>query len=273
MLRAHPLLECYEARLAELSIELTMVGAAGTRHLDQAARARFPMSEHLAPLAAQWTSLPVPQATEARVGSIAEQVRTLVGKLRLPFRVQETEQISALAATGEDVIYVAQDRRVSEHVARRTAIHEVYGHALPRTRATHQPLLLFRFGTAGGHDDQEGYALGREEEHGLFDHSRKREIGSRWLAVRDMRSGASFAEVTRTVLARGWPLEEALRLASRVFRGSEGRAGGVGRESAYLEGYEHVRMADDASLRVMAHGQVACAWALALEPFVNYVDR
>ncbi len=272
-LRSHPLVECYEARLAELFSELTIIRAAGTPQLGRASAARFPLRADLKPLAAAWASLPPPQETDASVGSIATWLRTLIGELRLPFRVEETDQISALAATGDDVVYVARSRRVNERVARRTAVHEVYGHALPRARAMRQPLLIFRFGTAGGHDDQEGYALCREEEQGLLDDGRRREIGSRWLAVQEMQSGASFVEVARSTLARGFGLDDALRLASRVFRGSDGNTGGVGRESAYLEGYEHVRMADPESLRVIAHGQIACVWAQSLKPFVNYVDQ
>jgi hypothetical protein len=272
-LRLHPLIDCYEARLAELFSELTIIRAAGTPQLGRASGARFPLREELESLAQSWAHLQPPQEPDASVGSIATWLRTLIGELRLPFRVEETDQISALAATGEDVVYVARGRRVTERVARRTAVHEVYGHALPRARAMRQPLLIFRFGTAGGHDDQEGCALLREEEHGLLDDGRKREIGSRWLAVQEMRSGASFVDVARGILGRGWSLDEALRLASRVFRGSDGTTGGVGRESAYLEGYEHVRAADKESGRVIAHGQVSCAWAQSLKPFVNYIDR
>ncbi len=230
------------------------------------------MDAALEATALQWASLKPAVVENETEGSIAAEVRTLIGKLRLPFRVEETNRISALAATGEDVIYVAKQRAVSRHTARRTAVHEVYGHALPRARAARQGLAIFRFGTAQGHDDQEGYALAREDEHGLFDNDRKREVATRWLVAREMQQGASFVSVVRSLIAREIPIDSALRLASRVFRGSDGNTRGVGRESAYLEGYARVSQVDLALERVVAHGQVACVWAETLTQFVNFVD-
>ncbi len=271
-LGTHPLRACYEARLAELSTEFTLVEHAGTPELAPIAARRFPITTGLEATALRWASLPSASDAGESDGSIAAQVRQLIGRLRLPFRVEETTRISALAATGEDVIYVASHRLVSKHVAKRTAVHEVYGHALPRTLAARQALAIFRFGTAQGHDDQEGYALACEEEHGLFDDDRKREIAMRWLVARDMQQGASFVSVMKSLVARAIPVERALRLSSRVFRGSGGESPGAGRESSYLEGYRRVVRTAPTLRRVIARGQVACAWASALAPFVNYID-
>jgi hypothetical protein len=154
----------------------------------------------------------------------------------------------------------------------RTVTHEIEAHALPRTRARALPVAIFAMGTAGGSDDQEGYALWLEERRGLSGAGRRRELGSRHRAVSMMRAGADFVSVVRGVRGWGTSLEGALRIAERAFRGSHGDTPGLGREHVYLDAYLRVRdrlaaaPEDEAVLRA---GQVAVRAIETLRPWAG----
>jgi hypothetical protein len=154
--------------------------------------------------------------------------------------VKVVNGLGALAATGDRTVYVARGRMLSETAARRVATHEVMGHVMPRVRAmgAHP---IFTLGTAGGTDDQEGLALLHEERAGLLDDARRLELARRHNAACDMRAGADFVEVVRRLKDQGTDAAEARRIASRVFRGSDGTFPGLGRELAYLPALSHVR--------------------------------
>ncbi len=187
-------------------------------------------------------------------------MREAVGRLRLPFKVVESPWLAPLAATGERVILVATDRLVTDEDARRTVLHEIEGHARPRAQSIHAPSALFRIGTARGTDDQEGRAVLLEERAGLLGPRRRRQLAARHRAVEAMLGGASFADAARE-LVDGCGLEpmDAIIVAERAFRGSDGTHPGLGRERVYLESLvrvrEHlaVRPQDDG---IMASGQI-----------------
>src|SRR5690606_4276123 len=127
---------------------------------------------------------------------------------------------------------------------RRVAVHELYGHVLPRQRASVQRLGLFHVGSAGGNDEQEGLALFYEANHHLLDGARKSELALRHLAALALFEGASFHETVTGLIARhGAQPDVAVSLGLRVYRG-----GGLGREVAYLPAYLRVvrRVGDDA---------------------------
>src|SRR5205823_5098886 len=178
-------------------------------------------------LAGAWTRNPPASRRERTVTSDAPSETSLLSRMRsavramsLPFDVIPSPTLSALAATGHRTILVAEGREVTDAVARRTVLHEVSGHAAPRARAARMQNPLFVLGTAGGHDDQEGYALVLEERAGCLDGDRTFELGARHIAAASMRSGATFVEVVRELRAIGADVSRAVLFAERAFRGS-----------------------------------------------------
>ncbi|HSQ66725.1 MAG TPA: tyrosine/phenylalanine carboxypeptidase domain-containing protein [Polyangiaceae bacterium] len=263
--------EALVERLQELALEARLMACVGTPAFAELAGARYPAPGRGATaLARRWLRLGAAEAgptvatdDEGDSRSLVRQIRRLAGETRLPFTVQTTAHLSSLAAVGERTIYVARARATTDRVALRTAIHEVYGHALPRARASGlHPLLAL--GTARGADDQEGLALLYERRAGLLDDERRAELARRHAAAAAMRGGASFVEVVRMLRSHGAELEGALVAAERVFRGGDGRFGGLGRESVYLASFSRVRAhlrrrpGDEA---VMSSGQVSVARA------------
>jgi hypothetical protein len=267
-----PLDELYLARIRELSLEAALCAAAGTRQVGPLARQRFapdPRVERAASeLCVIWLAEPVTAASGAAVasddprpGSLLSRMRAAVGDLRLPFSVVAQPNLAPLAATGERVILVATGRAVHDEDCRRTVLHEIDGHARPRARSQGSSLALLRAGTARGIDDQEGRALLLEERAGFLGSRRKRQLAARHYAVEAMLDGASFADVASALAdTHGLEAQDAIVVAERVFRGSDGTRPGLGRERVYLESYVRVRRHLDGhpeDEEVLAAGQVA----------------
>jgi hypothetical protein len=115
-------------------------------------------------------------------------------------------------------------------------------------------------------------AIVLEERAGFLGARRKRELAGRHLTVNNMRDGATFADATGALLARGFSAEEAVRTAERVYRGADGRSHGLGRERVYLESF--VRARKHLSRRpqdgvVVSSGQISLDAARTLLPFVG----
>jgi hypothetical protein len=192
--------------------------------------------------------------------SLLSQVRAAIGRARAPFYVRVT-MLGALAATGEHTVYVARGRFTTEIAARRIALHEVAGHVMPRVRAR-KLHPIFELGTARGTDDQEGLAVLYEERAGLLDDARRVDLARRHLAARAMRDGADFVDVTRSLADMGASCRDAITIASRVFRGSNGRFAGLGRESVYITSFLRVRAhleKHPGDETILASGQIAVA--------------
>jgi hypothetical protein len=299
-----PLELLYLERIRELSIEAALCAAAGTSDVVRLAAQRFPspppsIAEAARRLCAAWlleTAPPpsggpalasgrVRQAHCARAGggplvpsdsddprSLLSHMRTAVGRSRLPFAVLPRAALAPLAATGERVILIATGRLLSEEDALRTVLHEIEGHAKPRARAAAAAVTLFAAGTARGVDDQEGRALLLEEAAGMLGASRRRQLAARHLAVEAMLGGATFDDVVQMLMRdHGFGAADAVVLAERVFRGSDGQRPGLGRERVYLHSLLRVRAhlekyPDDAA--VLACGQVAVEAASVLRDLV-----
>lgn len=276
-----PLADLYRARVRELARELAIVGACGTPALCDAARARFPDGDAAARALAEALaahddhdeseSVVSDDASDPR--SLLARLRALVGRERLAFRIEVRDDLYAAAATGDDTIYVARGRRLTPRDADRIALHEVYGHAAPRARAKSSGLGLLSIGTAGGADDQEGYALVLEERAGYLVGARARELAARHATVERMRRGADFVEATRALIAgAGLDATGAVRVAERVYRGGDGRSAGLGREVVYLPAFIRVKgalAAEATSERVLASGQVATEAIAMLRSLVD----
>ena len=277
-----PLEALYLARIRELSVEATLCAAAGTKKIGPLARERFavdPRSARAASdLASAWLEEPVVtsrglvmSSDDADPRSLLSRMRAAVGSLRLPFSVVVQPSLAPLAATGEHVILVASARPVHDDDARRTVLHEIEGHAQPRARSQRSTLALLRAGTARGIDHQEGRALLLEERAGFLGSRRKRQLAARHLAVEAMLEGASFTEVALALGdAHGLEAQEAVVVAERVFRGSDGTHPGLGRERVYLESFVLVRNHLDAhpdDEEPLASGQIAVDAIDVLRPF------
>lgn len=245
-----PLGRVYFARIEEIAIELELQAAAGTPAIAELSARRFATEgSEASATAKRWASAgaevreePRRATDDAHPSSLRSLLESEIGARRLPFGVRVVDGLASLAATGSRNVYVSRGRLVTDAVARRTAIHEIEGHVVPRARARLLPLRLFFVGTAGGHDTQEGFALWHEEKAELLDGERRFELGLRHLACDAMAKGADFVEVMRH-LTRDFGAHDsvALGIAERIFRGSDGRTLGLGRERVYLPHFLRVR--------------------------------
>jgi hypothetical protein len=275
----HPrLAEVYVARIEELVLEARIAEAAGSPRLGELARARFAGGDaeaavRASELAAEWLKLAQGPASPGTLsdadepGSLLSMMRREVGARRLPYAVETSGALLCRAATGERTIWVSRGKLLTEEETRRTVVHEIEGHAMPRVRAASRS-PIFAIGTARGTDDQEGFALLAEERAGAMGPRRRRELAARHRAVEEMCNGAGFADVARDLVREhGLSLESALDVTERAFRGSDGRGPGLGRERVYIGAWLRVsahllRRPDDES--VLASGQVALSWIGAL---------
>jgi hypothetical protein len=172
--------------------------------------------------------------------SLVNKVARLARELGLSIRVETRPDQLAIAATGHGLVAVRPGVWLTADTASRIALHEVVGHALPRMRSRHAPWALFRAGTAGSVEAEEGRALLVERRAGRLDGARRRELALRHVGALCVQRGADFDETFRELVARGGRGPEAVELAVRVHRG-----GGLGREIVYLPAYHEVSRAFD----------------------------
>ena len=262
----------FSARLRELSVEAALCASAGTSEVALLARDRYRPAAAVAAaasaLSAAWLAEPSHVASTPLIASddpdprsLLSRMREEVGRLRLPFRVVASPSLAPLAAIGDSTILVATGRLLPEEDAIRTVLHEVRGHAQPRSRSRRAGSVLFEAGTARGVDDQEGRALLLEERAGLLGPRRRRQLAARHRAVEAMLAGATFGEVARELWREhGVDVIDAVVIAERAFRGSDGTCPGLGRERVYLESLVRVRAhlaARPEDEVVLASGQIA----------------
>ncbi len=269
-----PLAGLYRARARELCLELALCGAAGRREVAALSRDRFPADDRFAARASalcdKWLEEeprsrpegdPVPSDDASDPRSLLALMSAAVGEQRLPFAVSAQASLASLAATGDRVILVARGRPVYPEDARRTVLHEIEGHAKPRACSLASPISLVRAGTARGVDDQEGRALLIEKRSGLLGSGRRRQLAARHRSVEAMLHGASFADTAMILKeAHGLDAADAVVVAERAFRGSDGTFAGLGRERVYIEGLLRVEAhlaerPDDE--RILEQGQIA----------------
>jgi hypothetical protein len=259
----------YAQRAYELHLEAAIVAAVGTPQGRDSARIRFGANrgvevEAARELAMRWAVLPaeVDEGLPRYVSDDAQQpwslvsaMRRAVGEARIGFRVVTNPDLTSAAATGDGVIVVRAGIELTERAAKRVVMHEVLGHALPRHHALSEEIGLFRVGSAGGPDEEEGRALLIESRLNLMDPERKRQLGLRHLAARSVHAGATWVETARELRGLGSRLVECVDIASRAHRG-----GGLGREVVYLESYLRLQSAfasDAAAERPLERGRVS----------------
>ncbi|MEO8874759.1 MAG: tyrosine/phenylalanine carboxypeptidase domain-containing protein [Polyangiaceae bacterium] len=287
MLTGDPLATVYRDRALELMLEAELAQNVGEPRFANLAIQRFSapsmaIAKKAGALAKRFQSAKIEADIETipcdddHVDSLLSCMRREIGARLLPFRVVVQPALPSLAATGDGVILIGSGRRISRAAALRTVLHEIEGHALPRVRAARQELDIFRIGTARGIDDQEGFALLLEDRGGFLEGERQRDLAARAFAVGAMRNGANFAEIVRILRVDylcAVPL--AIAIAERIFRGSNGVAPGLGRESIYLQSFIRVRdlfAAAPEAERVLHCGQVSVgAWSTLL-PHITQAD-
>ncbi|HTV22374.1 MAG TPA: tyrosine/phenylalanine carboxypeptidase domain-containing protein, partial [Polyangiaceae bacterium] len=258
----------YAERASELELEARLAERAG--HDGFASLARQRHAEGTAPewaearrLARAFCELPPSDAAETRHAaddrrapdSLVSVLAREIGERRLPLRVEAVSALASRASCGDGVIYVRAGEPLTAPQARRIAMHELCGHALPRLEARAHPLGLVRVGSARSSDDEEGRALHIEAQHGLLDSDRKRELGLRHTAAVAVAGGAGAHECVNVLGRFGCDDEAALALYMRVARG-----GGLCRELEYLPAwlrFEAALARDPALAAWLAHGRLS----------------
>ncbi len=283
--RNDALARLYAARARELELEARLASCVGTAEFGILARERFAAeaegSETAKEHALRWIGEraaphggPVRTSDGPEPESLVSRMREAIGRHRAPFAVEVRRDLSSLAATGERAVFVAAGRLVDDEDVRRTVTHEVEAHILPRVRAQRLSCTIFRIGTAGGTDDQEGLAVALEERHDFLGKRRKRELAARHIAALVMDDGASFVECVRVLEKdHAFSAREAVYVAERVYRGGDGVRPGLGRERVYLTSFARVRAylaAHPEDELLLSSGQVAVN---AIEALRMYFTR
>jgi hypothetical protein len=241
----------YAERARELDKEAALAEAIGSPAFAELARARFPAElgghgERATGWAKHWAELgevdepgPVHRSDDLRdPDSLISAMHGAIGECRLAWRIEVRDDIECAALTADRVVVVRAGLFHGTSDVRRIVVHELFGHVLPRERAAREAIGLFRVGSAGSSEDEEGRALWIEERAGCLGRSRRTELARRHLAALAVREGAEWPEVVELVMATGAALEPALRLAARVLRG-----GGLAREIVYLPALSRVGQA------------------------------
>jgi hypothetical protein len=247
---AGPLADLAAGRARELMLEALLAEALHTDALAVLAAERFPapsgeLERTVNELVARaLADAPPPDSVKHRTDDTTDP-RSLVSLLQrgareiaIPLRIELRVRQLAVAATGEGLVAVRPGVMLSREASERVAVHELFGHALPRARAAASGLGFLRAGTARSSDHEEGRALLIEERRGFFRSERLRELALRHRAALSVRAGATPVETVRLLEGLGAPLDGALDLALRVHRG-----GGLARELVYLPSYLEVRAA------------------------------
>jgi hypothetical protein len=190
-------------------------------------------------------------------------IRRKARELGLALLIQVRPGQLPVAATGEGVVAVRPGVLQAAAAAERVAAHELYGHALSRARAAFEESLLFRAGTRGANEHEEGRALLVESRAGLFGSERLYELGLRHSAALAVRAGAGVRETVARLTRLGAALEESAEIALRAHRG-----GGLAREIVYLPAYLEVKeaLARDPGLeRFLERGRISLDAARKLQ--------
>jgi hypothetical protein len=245
-----PIAELVVARARELALEAALAESLYSASLPALAARRFPApSGELAAavdelVARALADVPSPSSTTHRSDDTADP-RSLVSRLRrgateiaIPLRIEIRPRQLAVATTGEGFVAVRPGVMLTREASERVAVHELFAHALPRTRAAALRVGLLRAGTARSSEHEEGRALLIEERRGFFRAERLHELALRHRAALSVRASASPVDTVKMLQGLGMPLDRALDLALRVHRG-----GGLARELVYLPSYLEVRAA------------------------------
>jgi hypothetical protein len=236
------------ARAAELDEEASLAEQIGKPGFRSRAARRY---AHLGSradtaadaLAAEWSRLDHVPESQSRVASddfsnplsLINQMRTEMSRCGISVPMRVDPRLAAIATVDRDCVWVRAGETLHPTHARRVAVHEIQGHAMRRVAARCPENFLSSSGFALSDEDEEGRAIWLERRAGLLDGTRRAELARRHLAADACQRGASFVETVQSLATIGTSLEEALRVALRVWRG-----GGLAREVIYLRAYLRV---------------------------------
>lgn len=259
-----PLSDLYAERAEELLLEARLAESIGTPALRTLAAERFPLpeSQELDAVIEAFEGTPADEPSELIRASDASDPRSLLSVLRarvstldVPVRIDVRAHLHSVAAAGNGFVALRADALLSARAAERIACHELYAHVLPRMAAEREAFGIYRVGTRGANEDEEGRALCIEERMALLDSGRKHELVRRHRLAIAVRAGAKLTELVTSLRELGASPTVSLDLSLRALRG-----GGLTREVVYLPAYLRVARAfdeDPRSERFFERGRVA----------------
>ena len=237
--------EIWGSRARELGLEAELAENVGKESLRRLAPERFRNATGLTGralrrLALRWAQAdadalegaPIASDDETNPESLVALMRRELTLANIGVSVRFSERLAARAAVDDTSVWIKPGVYLRLSEAKRIVVHEVHGHVLRRHQGRRREHLPFRCGVSGADADEEGRALWLEAQAGFMSATRKIELGRRHLAADACQRGASFCETIELLLGLGTPLEQALALGLRVWRG-----GGIAREIIYLPGY------------------------------------
>lgn len=260
-------------RARELSLEAELAEHVGAPQFAQLAARRFPLPPDAAryeSLARELLAMPLVYEPAEPLHasddpsdplSLWSEVSRLLSRERFAVRIQVVPGLVSLAAVADGVVRVRAGARLTASVAARIALHEVEGHVRPRVLGAGLS-GVFVAGSARASEDEEGRAIWLEQQAGLLDAERARELARRYLAAASVRGGAELWDTVELLGRTGSTAAAAIELACRVHRG-----GGLGREVIYLTGYDRAVQAfarRPELSRVQSSGRVSLDAAAAL---------
>ncbi len=234
--------EIFAARCRELQLEAEIVEHVGDPSIQDRAQRRFRVEgddhcESLRQLAGNWVQFgPSSESAETIRSDDERDDRSLICQMRhelaargFPFSVKLEGRLASHATVDDKFVWIRPRVHLSAQESKRIVLHEVYGHVARRVAVTSPENAGYACGTAGADADEEGRALWLEDASGLFDSTRRVEIGRRHLAADACRHGATFSDTVKLLIEVDTPTERAISMALRVWRG-----GGIAREIVYL---------------------------------------
>jgi hypothetical protein len=237
--------QIFAARCRELQLEAEIVEHVGTPKIRDLAQLRFTLesdaqAESLGQLARNWVQLePSSETTDPIRSDDERDDRSLICQMRrelescgFSFPVKLEGRLASRASVDDKFVWLKPQVYLSAKESKRIVIHEVHGHVARRVAVLSRENAGYACGTAGADADEEGRALWLEDAAGLLDSTRKVEIGGRHLAAQACRQGATFSDGVRLLAELNTPIERAITMALRVWRG-----GGVAREIVYLDAF------------------------------------
>ena len=236
--------EIYAARCRELRLEAEIAEHIGDATVRGRARRRFSVhganSGSLIQLARTWIQLEQSSDSKETIRSDDEsddrslicQMRCELQRCGFSYPVRLENRLAAHATVDDKFVWLKPQVYLLPNESKRIVIHEVHGHVARRVAVKSPENAGFACGTSGADADEEGRALWLEDSAGLFDSTRKADIGRRHWVSEACREGATFSDAVRSLIELNTTIEKAINMGLRVWRG-----GGIAREIVYLDAY------------------------------------
>ncbi len=155
--------------------------------------------------------------------------------------------------SGRDLI-VGSAAQIPIHRAHALLQHEIGTHLVTHVNGSYQPIRIMAAGLARSEETQEGLAVLAEHLVGGLSPYRLRQLAGRVVAVHEMVTGRSFADVHQRLVGAGFSPSSAFTTTMRAFR-----SGGLTKDAIYLRGLvdllEH--LADGGNLDLLWLGKMS----------------